>query len=307
MHTMPADAVQRLECPVTYQLFEDPVLLVEDGQTYERSAVTAWLEQNDTSPLTRAALATKTLAPIILVRQMADAAREKELPPDRVRINETTSLPMVGGAYQNVPEHLLTGLHVGDVEVLLSWRARNDVLANRWPNNAPPTEWYGVHFDSSAPRRVTEIDLADTFLSGSIPQELGQLASLQTLLLDGNQLSGSIPQELGQLASLKILWLYNNQLSGSIPEELGQLASLKELVLNNNQLNGSIPEELGQLASLEKLWLNNNQLSGSIPQELGQLASLQSLALSNNQLSGSIPKELGQLASLRGWFWTTIS
>jgi hypothetical protein len=37
---MPADAVPELVCPITQQLFEDPVLLVEDGYTYERSAVT---------------------------------------------------------------------------------------------------------------------------------------------------------------------------------------------------------------------------------------------------------------------------
>jgi hypothetical protein len=44
------------------------------------------------------------------------------------------------------------------------------------------------------------------------------------LWLNNNQLSGSIPQELGQLASLESLALENNQLSGSIPQELGQLA-----------------------------------------------------------------------------------
>ena len=38
--------------------------------------------------------------------------------------------------------------------------------------------------------------------------------------LKNNQLSGSIPKELGQLASLELLWLSNNQLSGSIPEGL---------------------------------------------------------------------------------------
>jgi Leucine-rich repeat (LRR) protein len=268
---MPADAVPELVCPITQQLFEDPVLLVEDGYTYERSAVTAWLEQNDTSPMSGAPLATKMLAPNMLVRQQADAVRREELPSDIMRTNEVTSL---GGANQNVPDlsPLSTGLHVGDVGVLLSWRARNDVLANRWPNNAPPTEWYGVHFDSSAPRRVTEIDLGDTFLSGSIPQELGQLASLKQLFLDNNQLIGSIPKELGQLASLQILRLDFNQLSGSIPKELGQLASLEELWLNNNQLSGSIPKELGQLASLERLWLKNNQLSGSIPKKLRRFA-----------------------------------
>ena len=33
------DALQ-LVCPITAELFEDPVILVEDGYTYERSAVT---------------------------------------------------------------------------------------------------------------------------------------------------------------------------------------------------------------------------------------------------------------------------
>ena len=59
--TADLDALQ-LVCPITAELFEDPVLLVEDGHTYERSAVTAWLEKHDTSPMSGAALATKTLA-----------------------------------------------------------------------------------------------------------------------------------------------------------------------------------------------------------------------------------------------------
>ena len=72
--TADLDALQ-LVCPITAELFEDPVLLVEDGHTYERSAVTAWLEKHDTSPMSGAALATKTLAPNIRARQQADTAR----------------------------------------------------------------------------------------------------------------------------------------------------------------------------------------------------------------------------------------
>ena len=49
-------------------------------------------------------------------------------------------------------------------------------------------------------------------------------SSLEELWLNNNQLSGSIPKELGQLASLRRLWLNNNQLSGSIPEELRRFA-----------------------------------------------------------------------------------
>ena len=111
---MPADAVPELVCPITGQLFEDPVLLVEDGHTYERSAVIAWLERNDTSPMTGAPLARKTLAPNFAVRQMADAARGEELPSDIVRTNEVIS---PGGANQNVPDtRLCPRGYVGDVE-----------------------------------------------------------------------------------------------------------------------------------------------------------------------------------------------
>src|ERR1700677_1761146 len=69
----------------------------------------------------------------------------------------------------------------------------------------------------------------------TIPKELGQLASLQTLSLHNNQLQ-TIPKEFGQLASLQILSLDNNQLQ-TIPKELGQLASLRYFRLDNNLKN----------------------------------------------------------------------
>jgi Leucine-rich repeat (LRR) protein len=60
---------------------------------------------------------------------------------------------------------------------------------------------------------------------------------LRGLFLSNNQLSGSIPKELGQLASLRLLWLYCNQLSGSIPNQLGRLRRLRGLELDNNKLD----------------------------------------------------------------------
>ena len=89
--TADLDALQ-LVCPITAELFEDPVLLVEDGYTYERSAVTAWLEKHDTSPMSGATLATRTLAPNIRARQQADAARGGKPPPEAKRNNEVTRL-----------------------------------------------------------------------------------------------------------------------------------------------------------------------------------------------------------------------
>ena len=101
--TADLDALQ-LVCPITAELFEDPVLLVEDGHTYERSAVTAWLEKHDTSPMSGAALATKTLAPNIRARQQADTARGGKPPNDAKRHNEVTNLGPANAAATGASE-----------------------------------------------------------------------------------------------------------------------------------------------------------------------------------------------------------
>jgi len=43
------------------------------------------------------------------------------------------------------------------------------------------------------------------------------------MLLRNNQLTGTIPTELGALASLELLWLFNNNLSGSMPQDVCNL------------------------------------------------------------------------------------
>ena len=169
-----------------------------------------------------------------------------------------------------------------------------------WLETDTPCSWFGVICGGGS---VTQLILFNNQLSGAIPPELGNLASLQTLSLNSNQLSGAIPPELGNLANLQILDLDSNQLSGAIPPELGGLANLRTLILNNNQLSGTIPPELGGLASLQTLGLSDNQLSGAIPPELGGLASLQDLLLSDNPLTGALPQSLVELGSLfTFWF-----
>ncbi|GIL50161.1 hypothetical protein Vafri_6293 [Volvox africanus] len=67
--------VQALEehlcCPITQEPLVDPVVAA-DGNTYERLAITAWLEQHDTSPLTNEVLAHKGLTPNNLLRKIAE-------------------------------------------------------------------------------------------------------------------------------------------------------------------------------------------------------------------------------------------
>jgi hypothetical protein len=40
-------------CVITKEVMEDPVILVETGQTYERQAIEQWLSRHDTCPIVR--------------------------------------------------------------------------------------------------------------------------------------------------------------------------------------------------------------------------------------------------------------
>ena len=166
-----------------------------------------------------------------------------------------------------------------------------------WKTSAALGDWYGVTTDSSG--RVTELELPENGLSGSIPADLGSLASLRRLSLYSNALTGAIPNALGRLGNLFYLELSWNRLSGPVPAWLGDMPSLGALYLSGNELTGGIPAELGRL-DLRGLGLGWNDLSvGPIPTWLGNLTNLRWLYLSRSGLTGSIPGALGRLANLR--------
>ena len=59
--------------------------------------------------------------------------------------------------------------------------------------------------------------------------------------LGRNQFSGTVPAELGNLASLEWLYLHHNELSGQIPPQLATHTDLKAVFVAGNQLSGCIP------------------------------------------------------------------
>ena len=166
-----------------------------------------------------------------------------------------------------------------------------------WNSVHPLETWFGVTVDADG--RVTEIDLPNNNLRGTLTPELGYLEELTTLRVSHNQLTGHIPPELGMLTGLRHLVLSSNRLSGAIPAELGQLAGLEELALSFNRLSGSIPGELGGLTGLTRLSLSVNELDGPVPTALGRLKRLTSLRLDQNRLSGPIPREFAELTDLQ--------
>ncbi|KAL9322631.1 hypothetical protein ACSQ67_010684 [Phaseolus vulgaris] len=195
-------------------------------------------------------------------------------------------------------------------------------------------------------------------LSGPI-DVIASMPFLRQVWLHGNQFTGSIPQNIGNLTSLQELNLNSNQLVGLIPESLA-LMDLDILVLNNNMLMGPIPKfkaanfsydnnlfcqnEPGLECSphvttlldfLDKLnypsflvsdwsgdepctrstgsWfglscnsnseisiinLPRHKLNGTLSPSLAKLDSLRQIRLTGNNITGSVPTNFAKLTSL---------
>ena len=72
------ESLDALCCPLTLSEFSDPVILIGDGHTYERAAITEWLKLHPRSPLTGAMLSDasqRLLVPNLTLKKMADEVR----------------------------------------------------------------------------------------------------------------------------------------------------------------------------------------------------------------------------------------
>ncbi|CAF4731162.1 unnamed protein product [Rotaria sp. Silwood1] len=71
------DTQQYLICPLTLQLFNEPVT-AEDGHTYERKAITEWITQHSTSPITKKFLSINRLTPNCAIKDAVEAFKQQQ-------------------------------------------------------------------------------------------------------------------------------------------------------------------------------------------------------------------------------------
>ncbi|XP_057493833.1 leucine-rich repeat receptor-like serine/threonine-protein kinase BAM3 [Actinidia eriantha] len=148
---------------------------------------------------------------------------------------------------------------------------------------------------TSKPDKLSELNLSNNLLSGSLPYSLSNFSSLQILLLGGNQFSGPIPPSIGELHQVLKLDLHGNSLSGEIPPEIGNCFHLTYLDLSKNNLSSSIPPEISNTRILNYLNLSRNHFNETIPKSIGSMKSLTIADFSFNDLSGNLP-ETGQFS-----------
>lgn len=188
---------------------------------------------------------------------------------------------------------------------------------------------HDLHFD-----KLKVLIIANSRLTGLLPQWLRGSSQLQLLDLSWNHLGGSIPVWFGNFSSLFYLDISNNSLTGEIPKSITALRAFIDrdvaveepspdfplfmkrnvsargfqynqirsfpptLDFSYNNLSGPIWPEFGNLRKLHALDLKFNNLSGTIPDELSGMTSLETLDLSHNKLSGVIPPSLAKLSFL---------
>ncbi|KAE8659595.1 Protein STRUBBELIG-RECEPTOR FAMILY 7 [Hibiscus syriacus] len=152
-------------------------------------------------------------------------------------------------------------------------------------NNGDPCgqPWKGVTCSGQV---VTEINLSNLGLSGSVGYNLESLTSLKELDLSQNNLAGNIPYNIPQ--NLTRLNLAYNQFTGSVPYSINQMHSLQYLNLSHNQLQYQLNEMFGPLSSLSTMDLSFNNLTDALPESFKNLTSVKSMYLQNNQFTGTI-------------------
>ncbi|CAN4103152.1 unnamed protein product [Withania somnifera] len=146
---------------------------------------------------------------------------------------------------------------------------------------------------------LTDLDLSQNTLNGTIPLSIKQITNLVTLILSNNHLTGEIPDIWDEIPILYTLDLSNNSFTGGIPTTLSTLNSLRFLMLSYNHLSGEFPLGFQNFSSMITLDLGNNQFSGELPAWIGEkMPALLALSLRSNMFKGEIPRKFCNMTSL---------
>jgi Leucine-rich repeat (LRR) protein len=167
-------------------------------------------------------------------------------------------------------------------------------------------------------RTLRTLNLSAVGLSGALPQELGNLDSLEVLRLDTNRLVGSLEAvfctlngtSARQAYRLRELRVNNNRLTGQIPPCIVEFKQLEIVHFQQNQFTGGIPERIVELTALRELLLAQNRLTGALPRSFNRaftgktartsaLAALERLDIAGNGFTGALPQGVGEFTALR--------
>lgn len=139
-----------------------------------------------------------------------------------------------------------------------------------------------VSIDSSigSLRHLTKLSLSLNFMLAELPDEIGDLRSLENLEISYTAIS-EFPKSLSRLSALKVLRLSGNELQ-SVPDFVHRLHALTEINLAENNIR-VIPDTFSALSRLEKLNVEDNPRLEHIPPFLLRVAEYDKPAYSQTR------------------------
>ena len=164
-------------------------------------------------------------------------------------------------------------------------------LRLNWVPDRDIHDWEGVTIEG-LPKRVTEINLRNHYLQGTLTSYIWELDALRRLDLSDNEIRGNVIIRLTRKLPLEHLDLSENLLNGSLTPYWKGLDNLKILRLNGNALSGYASEltQLGELPRLRELDLSNNRFKGEFGPILANLVGLDFYGGADNELTlGCLP------------------
>ncbi|KAA0046255.1 receptor protein kinase TMK1 [Cucumis melo var. makuwa] len=163
-----------------------------------------------------------------------------------------------------------------------------------------PCKWN--HVLCSDDNRVTRIQIGRQNLQGMLPSNIQNLTALERLELQWNKISGPLPS-LSGLASLQVLLLSGNQFTSIPADFFAGMTSLQAVEIDENPFSAwEIPASLRNASTLQNFSANSANVTGRIPEFLGSedIPGLTNLHLAFNSLQGGLPSSFSgsQLESL---------
>jgi Leucine-rich repeat (LRR) protein len=221
-------------------------------------------------------------------------------------IDSMTSLAYLSSLFALLPSAIAV---LDEKEVLYRIHAglNGDNWDNKWDTDSADLcsggSYPGVKCNSAG--KITEINLKDNNLAGSVSPHVYTLPYLKHLDLSKNRITSAgfdridvVIESKDDIGDIEVIELTNNLVS-SVSGVSKLAKSLTGLHMTYNNLKGTMPGELFGLPLLEILAVSENQLTGTIDKRLGNLTNLLEFYCYGNKLTGTIPSEIGHLTKMQ--------